>query len=444
MRQCSALMAFLRGSLAVGMASNVLFLASCVDYLTGQDPEPSGPLRVTRMTLSDPGGDNAFGSPIFTDTSSPLDCSLSELENTTACVNTPFKDMFSPLNSPPTPDSATKLRVVFNKIPLKLNGQDLEVVPENALPTADMLVLSDPNVLQLQCDSCAIPVSYNSLQVSGSNLSPNPTRFDYGPALQLEIVRNDKRLGASVEADPLRALEPATTYRVVLNPGLAGRNAEEKILLDDAARALLSFHTEPFQAIRVGLGDTLTTDPMQKGQDDGTDAYVTSPCAMGTGTAEEPYIATTADTNLLACTSVGLANDGVIAVHLNAGVDHAAFQLQTATATVAVDGGPATPVIVKLTNGASPACAPSPMNSQRVLYVAPVAGTWVPTLASDQSAEVLLTLRGADIRDVSQLPGHPANMGRNVLPDDVHIKASLKLDNQRGDGVAAADVLACP
>ena len=39
--------------------------------------------------------------------------------------------------------------------------------------------------------------------------------------------------------DPLAALEPGTTYSVVLNPALAGRNSADKVLLDDKAKALL-------------------------------------------------------------------------------------------------------------------------------------------------------------------------------------------------------------
>src|SRR4051812_43648854 len=54
MRQRSALLAFLLGSLQVGAASSLAVLASCNDFVTGQDPEPPGPLLVTRVTLFDP------------------------------------------------------------------------------------------------------------------------------------------------------------------------------------------------------------------------------------------------------------------------------------------------------------------------------------------------------------------------------------------------------
>ncbi len=177
MRRPGTLSSFLIGGCAVVSLSA---LTACSDFTTGQDPEPPGPLLVERMTLSD-------GMGYVTDTSAPLDCKLPELKDTSACVNSPFKDTFSLRNAPPTPDSATRLRVVFNKIPLKLNGQDVETAPSDGLPKdLSELQLKDPNVLKLECDACTgIPASYNSLQVTGTDLSPDPRVFDYGPALQM-------------------------------------------------------------------------------------------------------------------------------------------------------------------------------------------------------------------------------------------------------------------
>jgi len=447
MRLSSALTAFLRGSLAAGAFSGLLLLVSCADFVTGQDLEPPGPLLVTRLTLLDPRGRD--GAPIFTDTSSPLDCSLGEFKEAPACVSSPFMDRYSPKRSPPNPDSATKLRVVFNKVPLKLNGQDVEAVPESGLPMSiGELKLIDPNMIQLQCDGsgCGVPQSFNSLQVTGSDLSPDPTQFDFGPALQMEVRASyDASFDTNIPSDPLRALEPSTVYHVVLNPGLSGRNPMDRLQLDDTARALLTFTTEPFQVVRVGIGDLLTTALEELGENDSTDPYLAGKCGRGRGTAAEPYVAAAAATDEKdMCTYLDLANDGVIAVHLNAPADPAAFRTQTASATVSIDGAMPTAVPVKLRNGAAPSCAPHPSNSQRVLYVAPTAGTWAPALSGMQAAEVRVTLRGADIRDVSQRAGHPTNAGRHVLVEDVFVRATVKTSNTRTDGVAAADVLACP
>lgn len=441
MRQRSALMAFLLGSLQVGAASSLAVLASCNDFVTGQDPEPPGPLLVTRVTLLDPSGRD--GHLIFTDTSSPLDCSLAQLKDTVACVNSPFKDMYSPKMSPPTPDSATKLRVVFNKIPAKVNGQDVEMAPADGLAKdLSELKLMDPSIVQLSCDTCTgIPQSDNTLQVTGSDLSPDPTTFDYGPALQMQVLPSyDPSLAVSIQDDPLRALEPATVYKVKLNPGLSGRVVTDKLLLDDSANALLTFTTEPFRIIRSGLGDTIATGD-DGGADDAKDLYVVNMCNRGSGAVTDPFIVASADGD---CKYSDPPNNGVLALYLNAGVDHSVFQAgKSATATVAVDGGAATPVAVTITNGrkVKGSCT---RGDQRTLYIAPTSGTWVTGLAATSTAVVLVTLRGSDIRDVSQAAGHPAGMGRHVLSGDVLLQATIKSSNAAPDAVTAADVTACP
>lgn len=441
MRQRSALMAFLLGSLQVGAASSLAVLGACNDFVTGQDPEPPGPLLVTRVTLLDPAGRD--GHVVFTDTSAPLDCSLAQLKDTVACVNTPFKDMYSPKMSPPTPDSATKLRVVFNKIPAKLNGQDVETAPADGLAKdLSELKLIDPNVVSLSCDTCTgIPQSNNTLQVTGSDLSPDPTTFDYGPALQMQVLPSyDPSLGVSIADDPLRALEPATVYKLKLSPGLSGRNSDDKILVDDAANALLTFTTEPFSVIQSGIGDTIATGD-DGGADDAKDLYVINSCNRGSGAVTDPFIIAAADGN---CNYVDPTNTGVLALYLNAGVDHSAFQAgKTVTATVAVDGGTATAVPVMITNGhkVKGACD---RGSQRTLYIAPTSGTWATGLAASSTAVVLVTVRGADIRDVSQDASHTAGMGRHVLSGDVLLQATIKGSNMAPDAVTAADVTACP
>lgn len=456
MRQRSALTAFLVGSVKFAAASSLLGLSACSDFTTGQDPEPPGPLVVTRMTLSDPGGNNSSGAFVFTDTSSPLDCALEALKNTAECLNTPFKDAFSPKNSPPTPDSGTQLRVVFNKLPLKLNGLDVEKVPANALPNESELVLSDPSVISLECDGagCGVPESYNSLQVNGTDLSPDPTTFVYGPALQMQILTTydptqapvPPSLNVGIDDDPLRALEPGTIYRVVLNPGLSGRNPLDKLLLDAKAKALLTFATTQFQVVRVGIGDFGDPDGMRAE----SDTRLGSACISGSGTAGDPFMASASvDTDGMGtCEYVNLANDGVLSLHVNAGIDPSVFQAATGFATVTVDGGAATSVPVKL-SVAHEAKAGDPTTcdggNQRTLFIAPTNGTWESTLAAGQTATVKVSIRGADIRDVSQLSGHPAGMGRHVLSGDVTLQATVTTDNAIGNGViSAASVNACP
>lgn len=440
MRQRSALMAFLLGSLQVGAASSLAVLASCNDFVTGQDPEPPGPLLVTRVTLFDPAGRD--GHLVFTDTSAPLNCALPELKDTVACVNSPFKDMYSPKMSPPTPDSATKLRVVFNKIPAKLNGQDVEMAPAEGLAkNLSELKLVDPSVIQLSCDTCTgIPQSDNTLQVTGSDLSPDPTTFDYGPALQMQVLPSyDPSLAVSIPDDPLRALEPATTYKLKLNPGLSGRNAADKLLINDSANALLTFSTEPFTFIRSGIGDTIATGD-DGGEDDATDPYIINSCNRGSGAVTDPILVAGSDGT---CNYVNPTNSGVLALYLNAGVDHTVFKPTTATATVTVEGSVSAPVAVMITNGHK-VMGSCTRGNQRTLYIAPTSGTWAPGLAADSSAVVVVTLRGADIRDVSQAAGHPAGMGRHVLSGDVRLQATIKSSNAAPDAVTAADVTACP
>ena len=429
---------FLHRLLPIVAASNSLIIAACEG---SQDFEIPGPLTVTRMTLNDPGGNNATGTSVFTDTSSPQDCTLPGLQDSAACISTPFTDMFSPKKSPPNPDSATKLRVVFNKLPLKLNGQDIEVPPEGGLPMglSDFKLIAQ-GVIQLQCmgSGCGVPESYNSMWATGSALSPDPTFFDYGPALQMEVLpAYDPALGTTIAADPLRALEPGTVYKVVLNPGLSGRNPSEKVLSDSASDALLTFTTERFQVIRIGIGA-------------GNDALTGGGCLKGSGTASDPYIATAALGGDGVCSYTDLANDGVMAIQLNAGVDHTVLRATTATATVSVNNGPAMPVTVVVRNNAeSMAGNPATCNrgNQRKLYIAPSAGTWVPGLAANSNAVVKVTLIGADIRDISQLPGHPAGAGRHALASDLVLQGNISGSGpnaQAKSAIRAADVTPCP
>ena len=381
-------------------------LIACDDYSTGQDTEPPGPLKVERLTLSD--------GHQFIDTSAPLDCDSDKLKDTPECLNSPFKDNFSLLKHPPTPDHAMKLRVVFNKLPLKLNGVDVETAPADGQLPKDIseLQLRDPSVIKLECDGCTgIPAAYTSLQLAGSALSPDPTTFDYGPALQMEVLPSLPAF-LMIADDPLRALEPNTTYRVVINPGLSGRNAADKVLLDERAKSLLTFPTGPFAVSETQEADVVTTDT------DGHD------------------------------TPVGLTNGSALVVTLNAGVDHTRFQVGTITsAEVTVNGGAAMSVPVVLRNGLKAACN---RGNQRKLYIAPRGGTWVNSVAAGDDIKVKIVIRGSDIRDVAQDAAHTPGMGRNSLAEDITLNATIVAKPADGAAehvidasVAVTDVTAC-
>src|SRR5437764_14948227 len=96
-------------ALSIGAIGGAGGLGGCTDYLTGQLPEPDGPVLVLRLTLFD----TARKAPVFTDTSIP-DCSLAANADTLNCSADPNTDKFSPKNSPPTTDSGNEIRAVFN------------------------------------------------------------------------------------------------------------------------------------------------------------------------------------------------------------------------------------------------------------------------------------------------------------------------------------------
>ncbi len=436
MSQRSPLLAF--GSKSIfGALAGLSLLASCSDYLSGQDPEPPGPLVVTRMTLTDPFGNNASATPVFTDTSQPLDCMDPKSQNLTLCVNQPYTDMFSLKNSPPTPDSATKLQVVFNKVPLKVNGQDIEVMPAGGLPSsvAD-LQLIQPDIIRLVCtaNNCGVPQSFNSLRVGGTAFSTDPRFFDYGPSLQMEVRPSyDSVPGADIPDDPLRALEPGSVYHVVLHPNLSGRNSADTVLFNDATDVLLAFETAPFQIIRLGIGS-------------GLDMPLGGNCIRGHGTENDPYLANAADESSGSCEYTDLSNDGVIVVYFNAGVDHTQFVPTTATAKVVVDQDPEQTVAVNLSNmiaADETDTTTCDRGNQRAVYIAPKNGAWVQNLQATSTAVVKVTLQGSQIHDVSQLPGHPAGMGRSSLPINVTLQGTIQGSQALGNGASAAAVNVC-
>lgn len=96
MRERNGQQAFL---LSAGATASLLLLG-CTDYLTGQDGEPRGPLRVTKLTLND-NGLNLPSHEVITDTSVPPDCSAPAAMNLLQCTADPFKDRFG-IRRPPS------------------------------------------------------------------------------------------------------------------------------------------------------------------------------------------------------------------------------------------------------------------------------------------------------------------------------------------------------
>lgn len=435
---------------SVGAVTGLLSLGACNDYLTGQDGEPAGPLKVIRLTLLDPGIN--YEHSVFTDTSVPPDCSDPKYKEARACNNDPFGDTYGSLKSPPNVDSAGRLRVVFNKAPLNLDGKPLEPLPDSGLP--DLLQLTDPTVISLACSGCStdggkmgVPLTYNSLQLTGSNLSPEPSLFPYGPGLQMEVLNSC--IGATARykccvqglikpptgmfckdlttnpaddtGDPLGALEPDSTYNVVLKPGLSGRHVDEKVQLDATTMSLLTFKTESFVAL--GYGDHISESKLDSGDVVKLPAFT------------------------LKDKSMAMANvpvHGAVAVRFNAPVDETRFSLATVTAKIKVNGT-AMPDVAVRASTASQAVeqdeetgdrkgSECSYGNRRTIYIAPVGGSW-GTFAETDKVEVTITVKGSEIFDVSQVatmdpagklpPTHPAGKGLHALGKDLVINVAL-------------------
>ncbi len=408
-----------RKSLFLGAAASLMLLGACNDNLTGQDGEPTGPLKVLRLTLIDFGINT--GHLVFTDTSVPSDCTLPQYKDLKQCTNDPFMDTYGVKKSPPNPDSLRRLRVVFNKPPLLdldapsrgANSTELELVPDSGVPTD--LKLVDQKVISLACTNCStdngavgIPLTYNSLQLTGSDLSPDPSQFPYGPGLQMEVLTsctsaankfNCDKIGlTSKTVDPLAALEPDSSYTVMLSKGLAGRD-QQKILIDDRATSLLSFRTEPFQINTVGNGDGASGSEVRAGE-------------SGTGSSTDPY--KVAD-DLVAI-------DGAIEIAVNAAVDYSRLNGTSATAQVSVNGGAPKAVAVIVSPNVADDCG-----SLRSIYVAPASGGAWATLTNPMTDEVVVTvtLKGAAVYDLSQVTGHPIGKGIHTMGKDIVIRAKL-------------------
>lgn len=433
----------------LGASAASLMVLGCSDNLTGQDGEPHGPLRVTKVTLND-GAHSRPSGRVVTDTSVPPDCAAASAANLPQCTADPFKDMYGVRRSPPNPDSAFILRVVFNKAPLNLNGAPLEPVPAEGLPTnATPLKLANPNVIRLTCQNCStdgaggmgVPTSYNSLQLTGTDLSPDPAQYAFGPGLQMEVIPTCPKApvippppapvpaptkcqlaGPTYVTDPFRALEPGATYSVALDPMLQGRLADgtDNVLLDDAAKALLTFTVESFQVLLAGNGD-------------GNDNQVAGSTDFGDGSVAKPYLADTAGGK------AAVANEGAVVISLNAPADESLFTAQTVSASVTANGSTmSVPVTISTAVGAPGDCD---YGNRRALYVAPASGTWLPTAMP--GAVVTITIKGSEVRDLSQLPSHPAGKGVHALNKDITVSAQLLAMPADADyaGILASDVV---
>ncbi len=334
-----------------------LSLWGCDNHI-GQDSEPQGPLQVRRLTLLDPSGRD---HPIFSDTSIP-DCSLPENQDSLACHNDPQKDRYSLRRSPPNPDSAAEIRVVFNKIPLLFDGMALEQVD---------------GVVGIACAApCGVPPLKKSLVIIGSDVSFDPTVVPYGPAL---LLRADTAL------DPLTALEPGTDYQINLDPHLAGRDGVP-VEQDDRVQFLLRFTTEPFLVVRAGRGAP-------------ADAWVY-------GTAG-PYRLDP------------LPEDGALAVVLSASVYEPSLSGLALQASIGDRVVPvrAVPNQLLIDKDGMPRCK---NDRGRAVYLYPDTPGRLWGGAAGEELQVTLP---AAIRDVEQSTGHPA--GHHTLAGVVVLLASL-------------------
>jgi len=370
-----------------------MLAVSCADYLTGQLEEPSGPLQITKLTLFDSGSRDA---PVFTDTSIPdcsktpnLDCSSPDTRDTLVCrvcYNDFIKDKYTPSKSVPTPDSAGDLRVVFNKVPLLLDGDDIGK-PENLAKALD-----------LTCTGCGgIPPLTRVLQITGSDVSFDPTQVPYGPSLQLTVD----------PSDPRNALEPDASYQVKVNAGVSGRDGQKVDL--QSAPTLLSFKTEPFRVLQVGRGDRAK------------DTWVYSVATSGDGSSANPF--TVAD----------LVQNGAVALRFNAPLFPGT--LAPVTIKAQVNAGAAT-VDVKLgANNCKLAGGKYVQDSARVLYLIPdtVDHQW-PLTAN----MVTVVIPATAIKDVAQTAGFPAgshSVAGNLV---VSIKLTGKVADSSFSGVTTA------
>jgi hypothetical protein len=337
-------------------ASLLVSASGCNDLTTGQPDEPSGPLQVIKLTLFDASGRD---QAVFTDTSIPdcspvvanmVDCTQAPASDTNLCricYNDVFKDKYSPIKSPPNPDSGSDIRVVFNKEALNLGGQPLGFSAADAMQLGQV---SPEKAAALTCKDCAgVPKLNRFLWISGSDVSFDPTITAYGPSVQLKVDTTD----------PRAALEPGSHYAVTVDPGLSGRDGNAYVATAEQT-ALLSFQTEAFSLLRVGRGAA-------------KDAWVyAKPSTTAYTIADQP-------------------RDAAVVLRLNAPVFASAIAGMAVSATQSGGGSVAAKL---LANAKSVSCKP---DSQRLVYIFPTSGSW-PTA----TAQVDIRIPSGTITDVAQ------------------------------------------
>lgn len=381
-----------------------LLQIGCADYLTGQLAPPDGSLQLTKLTLFDSGSRK---DPVFTDTSLPncdstenkqIDCST--VENRTSdlcrvCYLDVFKDMYSLSKSPPTPDSGQDMRVVFNKAPLSLAGTELANVydPTVHKTTTDAGIMAMGAAVKLSCADCgAVPKICNSLVISGSGDTFDPTTVPYGPSIKMSVQQKncdpsiDKPTDPQyVTPEPRTALEPDSHYTVTVDNRLASRDGQE-LALTVEKMALLNFKTEPFMALRFGRGDSMH------------DKYISA--------EDTPGLFTIADH----------PQDAAVVVKLNAPLYAAGLSAIKVVATV--QGGMALPVKLGTNTNKAKKGMPCKQDGQRLLYVYPDpanAATW-------PVAEVNIRIPTGSIADVIQ----DGNFGQGKHRIDSELNITLK------------------
>lgn len=373
--------------LGVGLLG-LLSFAGCQDYLTGHAEEPTGPLQVLRLTLSDA---HSRQAAVFTDTSLPdckqmPDCTQSSnasLPICRVCYNDVFKDRYSPKNSPPTPDSGQDIRVVFNKVALKLGSVDLAVSDSDKDDVAGAGALKKS--VKLSCTSCAgLPELTRQLFLTGSDVTFDPTTIPYGPSIQMAVDTSD----------PRAALEPGREYTVELDKQIAGRNGEPWPAPADQL-ALLKFSTEAFRVTKI-------FQRVKEGQQAAPwtlDEWLDKPLA-GTHTIG------------------GQSPLGAITLVFNA-----SLHLETVkAATVTVQDATGMAIPAKLgTNAFDPKTCKTA--SARELYIFPETGDWPDT------GKLTIRVAPETIKDVAQTAMFP--VGASKLSSEISL--SVVLDKAGGE-----------
>lgn len=396
---------------AAGVAG--LTAPSCDNTDIAVPSEPEGAIQVTRVTLLTDGDTALRETQVFSDTSAPAAC-LDGQE----CIFTTTRDLYGSRLSPINPDSYSQIRVVFNKIPLKVGDKDLEspVFPlkpgqpdggeqDTTLPpTKITLNFTDAAALSSP-DGCGTPAMTMSVSLAGTDKTPNPIDIPYGPALQL----------VPKAPDAFTALEPSCKYEIKLNDGLAGRDGKP---WDKTTAKFLSFTTEALRVLRSGIGD-----------EDGDTWYPTTPKEE-----EKTVMSVPSPTDLDGGT---VANDGAIRVKLNAALHDVSVETAGITATV---NGTATAVKATLYQVGTDdkMMKICDAGNGRSIFIYPASGTWAAVPKAGD--KIVITIDGEKIFDVAQTDGFPK--GKHKLGGKITVNATSTGAAADKDymGISAADL----